>query len=277
MDDQNLPLRPWSQRVGQERNGKFPSVFGTLSMAFLCEKFPAQLEEKKSSYKTSDNFSSENFVLVKSADPITETFQNPSHFCHIGQEESQEPSPQCPPSLGMENSSLGAAQSLFRSQQQHFLNIKKLREERKKRKPKEALPPGCFLGIPHPSTLLSMHVGALCFLPGGPDPLTPGWSRGDRMDGRLFPAQGAGWGWAVGRRSWAVGLGASREGEGLLLLCVITLPFTHTRSGWNAGGGISPGPPVLAWAASRCQGGQDEALLLLPVQRSGMEGTALQM
>lgn len=87
MEDQNLPLRPWSQRVGQEGIGKLPSVFGTLSMAFLCEKFPAQLEGKKSSYKTSDNFSSENFVLAKSADPIKETFQNPSHFCHISQEE----------------------------------------------------------------------------------------------------------------------------------------------------------------------------------------------
>lgn len=84
MEDQNLPLRPWSQRVGQEGTGKVPSVFGTLSTAFLCEKFPAQLEGKKSSYKTSDNFSSENFVLGKSADPIKETFQNLSHFCHIG-------------------------------------------------------------------------------------------------------------------------------------------------------------------------------------------------
>lgn len=97
------------------------------------------------------------------------------------------------------------------------------------------------------------------------------------MDGRLFPAQGVGWGWAMGRRSRAVGLGGSREGEGLLLLCATTLPFTHTGSGWDAGGRISPGPPVLARAASRCQGGQDEALLLLPMQRSGMEGTALQM
>lgn len=231
MDDQNLPLRPWSQRVGQERNGKFPSVFGTLSMAFLCEKFPAQLEEKKSSYKTSDNFSSENFVLVKSADPITETFQNPSHFCHIGQEESQEPSPQCPPSLGMENSSLGATQSLFRSQQQHFLNIKKLREERKKRKPKEALPPGCFLGIPHPSTLLSMHVGALCFLPGGPDPLTPGWSRGRQNGWEAFPCTGSGMGMGLGRGEEVLGCGAGGKQGGrrsLIALCDHTALHTHT-------------------------------------------------
>lgn len=71
--------------------------------------------------------------------------------------------------------------------------------------------------------------------------------------------------------------GCSREGEALLLLCAATLPFTHTRSRWGAGGRVSPGPPVLAWAASHHQGGQDEALLLLPMQRSGMEGTVLQM
>lgn len=38
MENQNLPLRPWSQRVGQEGIGEVLSVFGTFSMAFLCEK-----------------------------------------------------------------------------------------------------------------------------------------------------------------------------------------------------------------------------------------------
>lgn len=71
--------------------------------------------------------------------------------------------------------------------------------------------------------------------------------------------------------------GCSRVGEGLLLLWAATLPFTHTRSGWDAGRGVSAGPPVLAWAASRHQGGQDEALLLLPLQRRGTEGTEPQM
>lgn len=95
MENQTLPLRPWSQRVGQEEIGEVPSVFGTLSMAFLCEKFPSQHEEKPDD-KTSDNFSAENFVLVKSADPIMDAFRNPSSFVTLAKKKRQEPSLHCP-------------------------------------------------------------------------------------------------------------------------------------------------------------------------------------
>lgn len=71
--------------------------------------------------------------------------------------------------------------------------------------------------------------------------------------------------------------GCSREGDGLSLLCAATCPsHTHTLGVGCRPVGVSPRPPVLAWAASHHQGGQDEALLLLPLQWSGMEGTELQ-
>lgn len=52
-------------------------------------------------------------MLVKSTDPITDTFQNPSWFCHIGQEEKTGAITAVPWSLGMENFSLRATQSLL--------------------------------------------------------------------------------------------------------------------------------------------------------------------
>lgn len=42
-----------------------------------------------------------------------ETFQNPSQFCHIGQEENTGAITTVPWSLGMENSSLGATHHLI--------------------------------------------------------------------------------------------------------------------------------------------------------------------
>lgn len=153
MEDQNLPLRPWSQRVVQEGIGKLPSVFGTLSMAFLCEKFPAQLEEKRVATKPVTISHLRTLCWRNLQIPSRRHSRIHPTFVTLAKKRRQEPSPQCPQSLGMENSSLRATQSLFRSHQ-HFLSIKKLGEERKKCKPKEALPPGCVSWaslIPPPS------------------------------------------------------------------------------------------------------------------------------
>lgn len=132
---------------------------------------------RKTRYKTSDNFSAENIVLVKSADPVMETFQNPSQFCHIGQEERTGAITAVPQLLGMENSSLGATQSLIKSRQQHFLNTKKFEEERKNSNQKKLFPLGCvsWASLTPPPSLQ-------CCLPGDLDALTPGGRRG-RQDG----------------------------------------------------------------------------------------------
>lgn len=96
------------------------------------------------------------------------------------------------------------------------------------------------------------------------------------MDGRLCPCTGKR-GWTLGRSSRAGGL-QQGGGRSLIALCGHTALHTHTLGvGCRSGVVLSPGPPVLAWAASHHQGGQDEALLLLPMQRFGMEGTELQM
>lgn len=132
----------------------------------------------------------------------------------------------------------------------------------------------CFLGIPHPSTFPSV------LLAWGSRPPHPRMEEGEADGWEALSLHrewdGAGpWGGDPGLWGWGAAA-AGREGEGLSLLCAATLPFTHTCSGWDASWGVSPGPPVLAWAASHHQGGQDEALLLLPLPRSGMEGTELQ-
>lgn len=64
--------------------GRSPLSLAHFPWCFYVKNFHPR---RKTRYKTSDNFSAENIVLVKSADPITKTFQNPSQFCHIGQEE----------------------------------------------------------------------------------------------------------------------------------------------------------------------------------------------
>lgn len=224
--------------MGQEEIGEVPSVFGTLSMAFLCEKFPSQLEEKPGD-KTSDNFSTENFVLVKSADPIMDTFQNPSQFCHISQEEKAGAITALPWSLGTENSSLRATQSLTRSHQRHFLNTKNFVEARKTQTKRSSSPWGMFPG--HPSHLHPSLNGACLEIL---TPLTPGWRRGrrdgwealslHREEGLDLGEEFPGWGAAAGR--------------GKVSYCSVRPhcpSHTHTRGGMQVGGGSlsrSPGP-----------------------------------
>lgn len=98
------------------------------------------------------------------------------------------------------------------------------------------------------------------------------------MDGRLCPCTGSGMGLGHGEEVPGCGAGGQQQGGGrsLIALCSHTALHTHMLGVGCRRGRVSPGPPVLAWAASHHQGGQDEALLLLPLQRSGMEGTELQ-
>lgn len=180
-----------------------------------------------------------------------------------------------PWSLGMENSSLGATQSLFRSHQQHFLNAKKFGEERNNSNQKKLFPLGCVSWaslIPPPSPQCISGHSAACLGVSTPSPQDG--AGGDRTDGRLCPCTGSGMGLGCGEGVPGCGAGGLQQGgeRSRIALCGHTALLTHTLRVGCRRGRVSPGPPVLAWAASRRQGGQDEALLLLPVRGSGTEG-----
>lgn len=160
--------------------------------------------------------------------------RNSAWFCHAGQvgrREDRNHHRQYPAPWRWRISASGATQSVLRTQQQHFSNIKNLWGSKKKPQTKAALPAGrCLLGVPCPPTLPSDPA------PAGTHPRMQGRQLGmgpgetGRMGGKgcgrqLCPCAGSGTGLGHGAGSTrAMGQavprlgGCSTEGVGLLLL-----------------------------------------------------------
>lgn len=157
--------------------------------------------------------------------------RNSARFCHAGQvgrREDRNHHRQYPTPWRRRISASGATQSVLRTHQQHFANIKNLWGRKKKTKQKKPF----LLGgvswvslVPQPSPRTQRPQGRTPAHLGVPVPPWPGdgsWGRGrGRRDGleekaaaaSCVPAQGAGRGWAVGQAVpglWGWGAAARR-------------------------------------------------------------------